>query len=302
MISIYEDFVKIEGFSNYRINRDGTIVSFLKWRNNPYGIPHVIKPYTDRNGYLVVSLRNDNGAKKNQFVHLLVAKMFLQNPENLPYVNHKDLNRQNPSVDNLEWCTLHYNNSYSFSHGCEEQGCSCDLFFNGKFVDSFKSISAAAKHAVQHFKSDYNHLCNYLMDANVSIVRKAPSINIYHVYVNADIVYSARYFKNCIAFVKERFGVSLDKSRKYSVTKRIAIIKNNEIDINDFWIEHKRDHNHSVSFSWEVLYEGESQGLFEGLNAAINWIKSHDNTICERSIRRNHQDGHYQVINRGFVE
>ena len=45
-------------------------------------------------------------------VHRLVATAFIPNDNNLPFVNHKDENRQNNNVDNLEWCTPKYNVTY----------------------------------------------------------------------------------------------------------------------------------------------------------------------------------------------
>lgn len=63
-------------------------------------------------GYLYVTLHNE-GKKETIRVHRLVASLFLKNPNNLPVVNHKDENKQNNNVDNLEWCTQQYNIMYS---------------------------------------------------------------------------------------------------------------------------------------------------------------------------------------------
>lgn len=63
-------------------------------------------------GYEGITLKRD-GKQHCLFVHRLVAETFLPNPNNLPIVNHKDENPMNNCVDNLEWCTYSYNNSYN---------------------------------------------------------------------------------------------------------------------------------------------------------------------------------------------
>lgn len=64
-------------------------------------------------GYPVVNITG-YGHKKNYKVHILVALMFLPNPNQLPCINHKDGNKQNNHVDNLEWCTQKQNVIHSF--------------------------------------------------------------------------------------------------------------------------------------------------------------------------------------------
>lgn len=63
-------------------------------------------------GYEGITLKRD-GKQHCLFVHRLVAETFIPNPNNLPIVNHKDENPMNNCVDNLEWCTYSYNNSYN---------------------------------------------------------------------------------------------------------------------------------------------------------------------------------------------
>ena len=69
----------------------------------------ILKPTKDRDGYLLVSLGKKSGKLK---VHRLVAQAFIPNPENLPCINHKNEIKTDNRVENLEWCTVKYNNNY----------------------------------------------------------------------------------------------------------------------------------------------------------------------------------------------
>ena len=72
---------------------------------------HIMKPVKIKGGYLRIAL--SNGCKRSShLIHRLVAEAFIQNPDNLPTINHKDCNPSNNFVDNLEWCSQQYNNRY----------------------------------------------------------------------------------------------------------------------------------------------------------------------------------------------
>ena len=71
----------------------------------------ILSQYISCKGYKKVGL-SKNGKQKVVFVHRCVAMAFIPNPYNLPQVNHKDENKQNNNVDNLEWCTNKYNSNY----------------------------------------------------------------------------------------------------------------------------------------------------------------------------------------------
>ena len=70
----------------------------------------ILKPEI-RNGYYSVSLMKNN-KRRNYRIHRLVAEAFIPNPDNLPQVNHKDENKLNNIVSNLEWCDNTYNSQY----------------------------------------------------------------------------------------------------------------------------------------------------------------------------------------------
>jgi len=71
----------------------------------------IMKQSHTTDGYLMIYLRK-GGKDKYYSVHRLVAQAFIPNPENLPFVNHKDEVKDNNCVDNLEWCTHIYNCNY----------------------------------------------------------------------------------------------------------------------------------------------------------------------------------------------
>lgn len=83
-------------FPRYNVNEDGNVY-------NDKGIK--LKQEKTRNGYLRVSLSNDNVKHKHLLTHRLVAESFIPNPNNLPQVNHINQNKSDNRVENLEWCT-----------------------------------------------------------------------------------------------------------------------------------------------------------------------------------------------------
>lgn len=114
MQEIWKDIRGYEGL--YQISNFGRVKSLerlAKSNNNNYRRvkENFLKKHEDKNGYIKVSL-NKNNKSKQYAIHRLVAKAFIPNPNNLPQINHKDENKQNNNLENLEWCTAKYNNSY----------------------------------------------------------------------------------------------------------------------------------------------------------------------------------------------
>ena len=93
----------IEGYEGlYKVSNFGRVKS-LK-----YGKERILKPVKNGCGYIFVNLCK-NREMNHYFVHRLVAKSFISNPQNLPEVNHLDENKENNRVENLEWCDHKYN-------------------------------------------------------------------------------------------------------------------------------------------------------------------------------------------------
>lgn len=105
MIEIFKD---IEGYKGYQVSNYGNVKSL---NYNRTGKEKILKPTKNSDGYLQVSLHKD-GKRKTCKVHRLVAQTFIENPNNLPQVNHKDENKQNNNVENLEFCDSQYNINY----------------------------------------------------------------------------------------------------------------------------------------------------------------------------------------------
>ena len=128
----------IKGYDGkYKISNLGRVYSLKSHRYLSIG--------SNGRGYLHVSLWRNNKEKK-EYIHRLVALHFIPNPNNLPQVNHKDENKENNCVDNLEWCDAKYNNNY----GAHNERAAQTRVKNG--VNSYK---------VKQFSLDGEYIATY---------------------------------------------------------------------------------------------------------------------------------------------
>ena len=159
LISINPKWKDIVGYENeYQINQFGEIRTL---KDSPKLKKYdVLKPQiSKRNGY-VYQMLYKNGKEKLLRVHRLVAMAFLPNPNNLPQVNHKDGNKQNNSVDNLEWCEQSDNMKHAYKNGLQipsenqrkaiintnklKQKKVCQIK-DGEIINTFSGISEASR-------------------------------------------------------------------------------------------------------------------------------------------------------------
>lgn len=100
-----EEYRRLKEFPNYRIYSNGSVFSELsnKW----------LRKHTDTSGYIDYVLYNGHKSTKKAYkAHVLVAKLFIPNPNNYQEVNHIDRDKKNNNMSNLEWCSRQYNVNY----------------------------------------------------------------------------------------------------------------------------------------------------------------------------------------------
>lgn len=135
----------IDGYNgDYQISNFGNVKSL---KNNK---EKLIKPFftkSNKEGYLIVNLCKNNKRKIN-LVHRLVAEAFIPNPNNFPMINHKDENKLNNHVNNLEWCNSKYNNNYGTLRERMKEKLSYKVAkydLNGNLIKIYNSAHEAAK-------------------------------------------------------------------------------------------------------------------------------------------------------------
>lgn len=109
-IENYEGLYQISNLGNVR-SVDRIVNAGIENNNKVVKKGKILNPVKDKDGYLKVSLSKNN-IRKNYFVHRLVGKIFIANNKNLKQINHKDENKENNCVSNLEWCDNKYNQNY----------------------------------------------------------------------------------------------------------------------------------------------------------------------------------------------
>lgn len=107
-----ETWKKINGFENYRVSNFGRVKSLFY---NHQNFPKILKDRISLKGYHSVHLSNGKKIYQKK-IHRLVAEAFINNEKNKPEVNHKDGNKGNNIVSNLEWCTSKENQNHALKN------------------------------------------------------------------------------------------------------------------------------------------------------------------------------------------
>lgn len=124
-----EIWLPVVGYEDYyEVSNLGRVKSMI-FQNH-----RILKEHISLNGYCRVGLRKD-GKQKTLTVHRIVAKAFIHNTNRLPEVNHKDHDKRNNHVSNLEWCTAKENTEHDikvkgFKHRREVYDISTGVVFD----------------------------------------------------------------------------------------------------------------------------------------------------------------------------
>lgn len=142
-MEIWKDIEGYEGL--YQISSEGRVKSL---GNDKTRKEKILKGIKDKYGYLYVNLYK-NRKLKNLLVHRLVAEAFIDNPDNLPQVNHIQENRKDLNcVDNLEWCDAKYNINYGTRNERVTKSLSIPILQfskTGEFIRKWESATEAER-------------------------------------------------------------------------------------------------------------------------------------------------------------
>lgn len=149
---MFEEWRDIKGYEGlYQVSNLGRVRSLdriIKFKSSSrFHKGQIISIKNSKTGYCLVNLHR-NSKQKMFLIHRLVAQAFIDNPEDLPCVNHKDENKLNNQVDNLEWCTYQYNTSYGTTIKRIAEKLSIPILqydLYGNFIREYNSITDATK-------------------------------------------------------------------------------------------------------------------------------------------------------------
>lgn len=160
-----ELYVPVKGYENiYEVSNLGNIRTLDRNVIYKNGTTHFYKGIykkqsKDKDGYSIVKF-NKNNIRKHKKVHRLVAEAFIPNPYNLPCINHKDEVKTNNRVENLEWCSVKYNNNYGtvkerISKSNSKKVYQYDL--NGNLIKVWDNARIASENGFT--RSSISHCC-----------------------------------------------------------------------------------------------------------------------------------------------
>lgn len=137
-----ELWASVKEYPNYQVSHKGNIRSL---NYNRMGVIKNMIPKPDKWGYLICVLRNKKG-KKTLHIHRLISDVFIPNPNHLSQVNHVDGDKNNNSINNLEWCSQSYNMNHAYKNFLNpRQKGVVQKNSNGNIQNVFRSAHEASR-------------------------------------------------------------------------------------------------------------------------------------------------------------
>lgn len=137
-----ELWASVKEYPNYQVSHKGNIRSL---NYNRTGVVKNMIPKPDKWGYLICVLRNKNG-KKTLHIHRLISDVFIPNPNRLSQINHIDGDKNNNSINNLEWCSQSYNMNHAYKNFLNpRQKGVVQKNSNGNVLNVFRSAHEASR-------------------------------------------------------------------------------------------------------------------------------------------------------------
>lgn len=163
--NVVEIWKSVVGYSNlYEVSNLGRVKSLKRVPNT------ILKPSS--NGRYLQLVLHKNGTKSKKYIHRLVAEAFIPNPCGFSEVNHKDEDKTNNSVSNLEWCDSSYNNTYNQRHIKSRESLKKPIIVrntNGEIIAEYPSISQASI-TLNIDKSNISKCCRGVMRSYKSLI------------------------------------------------------------------------------------------------------------------------------------
>lgn len=263
-----EYFVDVQGYEDlYKISNTGIVIRketvFGDINNRKRVFPQkIVKPSATNNGYLELNLRK-NKKSKRYLHHRLMAETFIPNPENKPFVNHKDGNKQNNSIENLEWVTPSENNKHAFDTNLKEisnyQKTIAAIFFQKFSYEEINKINQLYKNGKT--QKEIAEIYNVKQGCISDIINKKT-------YLNIDDLDYIKYFIKTIDKINE-LRVKYIETKDYSYVIRMkrllpeGFIQKRTVSLNYevvYNMYHQRK-NHRLVEEWQNAICGEFEKL-----------------------------------------
>lgn len=154
----------IENYKDYYVTDEGKVISYK------YKSPRIMKTYLDSKGRYEYIKLCENNRTKAFAIHRLVAKAFVDNPNNYNEIDHIDDNPKNNNKDNLRWIKHIDNIHKSYNTLSQYRNCyEVDIYKNKQYITTIRSIKEAAEYCKEYYNSSISSLRKYYKHKDIDL-------------------------------------------------------------------------------------------------------------------------------------